>query len=104
PGGRASDRFGARRAGLAALLVIAAFSAASAAAPAAWLAIVTRALTGIGTGAAFIAGGAGRLRRRRPRGRRVRARARAAGGASRRLARAVRHCRGDRRRRVRAPG
>src|SRR5581483_10316501 len=58
PGGRASDRFGARRAGLAALLVIAAFSAASAAAPAAWLAIVTRELTGIGTGAAFIAGSA----------------------------------------------
>ena len=58
PGGRASDRFGARRAGLAALLVIAAFSAVSAAAPAAWLAIVTRALTGIGTGAAFIAGSA----------------------------------------------
>jgi MFS family permease len=58
PGGRASDRFGARRAGLAALVVIAAFSAASAIAPAAWLAIVTRALTGIGTGVSFIAGSA----------------------------------------------
>ena len=58
PGGRASDRFGARRAGLAALVAVAAFSAASMAAPVAWLAIVTRALTGIGTGVGFIAGSA----------------------------------------------
>jgi MFS family permease len=58
PGGRASDRFGARRSGLAALVVIAAFSAASMIAPVAWLAIVTRALAGIGTGVSFIAGSA----------------------------------------------
>lgn len=58
PGGRASDRFGARRAGLLALVVIAVFSAASMAAPFVWLAIVTRALTGIGTGVSFIAGSA----------------------------------------------
>jgi MFS family permease len=58
PGGRASDRFGARRAGLLALVVIAVFSAASMAAPVVWLAIVTRALTGIGTGVSFIAGSA----------------------------------------------
>jgi len=58
PGGRASDRFGARRAGLVALGVIALFSAASAIAPVAWLALLTRALTGIGTGVSFIAGSA----------------------------------------------
>jgi len=58
PGGRASDHFGARRAGLLALVVIAVFSAASTAAPVAWLAILTRALAGFGTGVAFIAGSA----------------------------------------------
>jgi MFS family permease len=58
PGGRASDRFGARRAGLVALVVIAIFSAGSMAAPVAWLAILTRALTGFGTGVSFIAGSA----------------------------------------------
>lgn len=58
PGGRASDHFGARRAGLLALVVIAVFSAVSMAAPAVWLAIVTRALAGIGTGVSFIAGSA----------------------------------------------
>jgi len=58
PGGRASDRFGARRAGLLALVVIAVFSAASMAAPVAWLAITMRALTGFGTGVSFIAGSA----------------------------------------------
>jgi MFS family permease len=58
PGGRASDRFGARRAGLVALVVIAIFSGTSMVAPVAWLAIVTRALTGLGTGVAFIAGSA----------------------------------------------
>jgi MFS transporter, NNP family, nitrate/nitrite transporter len=58
PGGRASDRFGARRAGFAALVVVAVFSAVSAVTPAVWLAILTRALTGIGTGVAFIAGSA----------------------------------------------
>jgi MFS family permease len=58
PGGRASDRFGARRAGLLALAWIAVFSGLSMAAPAAWLAIVTRALAGFGTGLSFIAGSA----------------------------------------------
>jgi MFS family permease len=58
PGGRASDRFGARRAGLLALAAIAVFSSLSMAAPVAWLAIVTRALTGFGTGVSFIAGSA----------------------------------------------
>jgi MFS family permease len=58
PGGRASDRFGARRAGLLALLWIATFASVSMAAPAAWLAILTRALTGFGTGLSFIAGSA----------------------------------------------
>ena len=58
PGGEASDRFGARRAGLLALVIIATFATASMAAPVAWLAIVTRALTGVGTGLSFIAGSA----------------------------------------------
>jgi MFS family permease len=58
PGGRASDRFGARRAGLLALVVIAVFAGASMAAPVTWLAIVTRALAGFGTGVSFIAGSA----------------------------------------------
>jgi MFS family permease len=58
PGGRASDRFGARRAGLLALVVIAVFAGASMAAPDAWLAIVTRALAGFGTGVSFVAGSA----------------------------------------------
>ena len=58
PGGHVSDRVGARRAGLAALVVIGVFSALSATTPETWVAIVTRALTGFGTGAAFIAGSA----------------------------------------------
>jgi MFS family permease len=58
PGGRASDHFGARRAGLLALAVIAVFSSVSMVAPVVWLAIVTRALTGFGTGVSFIAGSA----------------------------------------------
>jgi MFS transporter, NNP family, nitrate/nitrite transporter len=58
PGGRASDAFGARRAGLLALLAIAVFAGTSMIAPVAWLAILTRALTGFGTGVAFIAGSA----------------------------------------------
>jgi MFS family permease len=58
PGGRASDRFGARRTGLCALVVIGVCAAASTIAPVAWLALATRALTGIGTGTAFIAGSA----------------------------------------------
>ena len=58
PGGRASDRFGARRAGLLALAWIAVFSGLSMAAPETGLAIVTRALAGFGTGLSFIAGSA----------------------------------------------
>jgi MFS family permease len=58
PGGRASDRVGARRTGLLGVTVIAVFAATSMIAPVAWLAIVTRACTGVGTGAAFIAGSA----------------------------------------------
>ena len=58
PGGRASDHFGARRSGLLALGAIAVFSSLSMIAPLAWLAILTRALTGFGTGVAFVAGSA----------------------------------------------
>jgi MFS transporter, NNP family, nitrate/nitrite transporter len=58
PGGRASDRFGARRAGLAALVVIMAGDGLALIAPVAALAIGARALTGVGTGLAFISGSA----------------------------------------------
>ena len=58
PGGRASDRFGARRSGLLALAVTAACAGLSMVAPVAWLAITSRALTGIGTGVSFVAGSA----------------------------------------------
>jgi len=58
PGGRTSDRFGARRTGLLGLALIAVFSAAAMAAPVTGLAIVMRALAGVGTGLGFIAGSA----------------------------------------------
>ena len=58
PGGRASDRYGARRAGLAALVVIMAGDALALIAPAPALAIGARAVTGVGTGLAFISGSA----------------------------------------------
>jgi MFS family permease len=58
PGGRTSDRFGARRTGLIGLALIAVFSAAAMAAPVTGLAIVMRALAGVGTGLGFIAGSA----------------------------------------------
>jgi MFS transporter, NNP family, nitrate/nitrite transporter len=58
PGGRASDRFGARRAGLAALVVIMVGDGLALIAPVAALAIGARALTGVGTGVAFISGSA----------------------------------------------
>src|SRR5262249_18915647 len=58
PGGRASDRFGGRRMGLVALTAIGAFAGLSMIAPIAWIAIVTRGLTGLGTGLSFIAGSA----------------------------------------------
>ncbi len=55
PGGQAIDRFGARRLGLLALLVILTGNAASMIASNPALVIPTRALTGIGTGVGFIA-------------------------------------------------
>lgn len=58
PGGRAADRFGARRVGLLALGVVAVFSVLSMTEPRPWVALVTRALTGIGTGVSFVAGSA----------------------------------------------
>lgn len=58
PGGRASDRHGARRAGLAALGVIIAGDLLALIAPEPALAIGARAFTGIGTGLAFISGSA----------------------------------------------
>jgi NNP family nitrate/nitrite transporter-like MFS transporter len=58
PGGRWADRYGARRTGLAALVVTATFSSCSMLAAAAWLGLLTRALTGFGIGAGFIAGSA----------------------------------------------
>ena len=58
PGGRASDRFGARRAGLAALVVIMVGDGLALIAPEPALAIGARALTGVGTGLAFISGSA----------------------------------------------
>jgi nitrate/nitrite transporter NarK len=58
PGGRSSDRYGARRTGLGALVVIAAFAGLTMIAADAWLGLLGRALTGIGTGVGFIAGSA----------------------------------------------
>lgn len=58
PGGRASDRLGARRAGFVALATIAVFNAAALAASDPSLALAARALTGFGTGVAFVAGSA----------------------------------------------
>src|SRR5918997_1045895 len=58
PGGRASDRFGAARAGMAALGLIAAGNLLALVTPEAWLLLLARAITGFGTGLAFIAGSA----------------------------------------------
>jgi MFS family permease len=58
PGGRASDRFGPDRAGAVALLLIAAGNGIALWAPEVAPAIIGRALTGIGTGFAFICGNA----------------------------------------------
>jgi MFS family permease len=58
PGGRWSDRYGARRSGLAGLAVIVACASLSMLAPEAWLGLTGRALTGLGTGVGFIAGSA----------------------------------------------
>lgn len=58
PGGRAADRFGARRAALVGLAVTVAFNALALVAAEPALVIAARALTGIGTGLAFVAGSA----------------------------------------------
>jgi MFS family permease len=58
PGGRASDRFGPRRAGLAGLGIILTFSCVALAGHVTALALSARALTGLGTGLSFIAGSA----------------------------------------------
>jgi MFS family permease len=58
PGGRASDRFGARRAGFVALSVIVVADLIALSTPDPALAIAARMLTGVGTGLAFIAGSA----------------------------------------------
>ncbi len=55
PGGRAADRFGARRAALVGLAVIIVFNGLALVAPEPALAITARALIGIGTGLGFIA-------------------------------------------------
>jgi MFS family permease len=58
PGGRASDRFGAARAGAAGLALIAAGDAIALIAPSAPLAMAGRAVMGLGTGLSFLAGSA----------------------------------------------
>jgi nitrate/nitrite transporter NarK len=58
PGGKASERFGPRRVGLAGLVVIACAGLIALAAHETALTLATRALTGVGTGLAFIAGSA----------------------------------------------
>ena len=58
PGGKASDRFGPARAGAAALLVICAGNGLALAGPDVGVAVAGRALAGLGTGLAFIAGSA----------------------------------------------
>jgi MFS family permease len=58
PGGKASDRFGAARAGAAALVVVCAGNALALLAPDPALGIVARAVVGVGTGVAFITGSA----------------------------------------------
>ena len=56
PGGRAADRFGARRTALAGILVMAAGNAISLPAAAPALGVLGRAVVGLGTGLAFVAG------------------------------------------------
>jgi MFS family permease len=56
PGGRLSDRFGARRVGLAGLAVVIGCSGVALAAPSPALAVAMRTLTGIGTAICFVAG------------------------------------------------
>lgn len=56
PGGRAADRFGARRICVAACVVLAAGNALALIAPHAWLAIVAKLVVGLGTGLGFVSG------------------------------------------------
>jgi MFS family permease len=56
PGGRAADRFGARRTALAGILVMAAGNATSLPAATPTLGVLGRAVVGLGTGLAFVAG------------------------------------------------
>lgn len=56
PAGRTADRFGARRVGLAALVVLVLGNALASVAPVAALAIAARAVCGVGTGLGFVAG------------------------------------------------
>ncbi len=58
PGGRAADRFGARRAGFLGLAITIAFNGLALIAPDPALVVVARALIGIGTGISFVAGSA----------------------------------------------
>jgi MFS family permease len=58
PAGKASDRFGERRVSLAGLAVIVVFNAVALAAAEPSLALVSRALIGVGTGLAFVSGSA----------------------------------------------
>jgi MFS family permease len=58
PAGKASDRFGERRISLAGLVLIVCFNAVALIAPDTALALAARALTGVGTGLAFVSGSA----------------------------------------------
>jgi MFS family permease len=58
PAGRASDRYGERRVALAGLVVIVCFNTLALIGPYPALAIVARALVGVGTGLAFVSGSA----------------------------------------------
>jgi predicted MFS family arabinose efflux permease len=55
PGGRLCDRLGARRVGMTGSMRMAAGSALASIAPEAWLILVARAVTGVGTGLAYVA-------------------------------------------------
>ena len=54
PAGRAADRFGARRVALLAMVVLLVGNALALAAPHVWLALVAKAVVGLGTGLGFI--------------------------------------------------
>ncbi len=54
PGGRAADRFGARRVALLAMFVLAVGNALALIAPHVWLALVAKAIVGLGTGLGFV--------------------------------------------------